>query len=265
MFTSSPAHRIDFAKAIKRQQAALVAVVAAIFRMLKIEDGGAQARIEPWLHRKVLRLLRPAESACRRLIVVAARGLVMTPAPVRAARPGSPGASPRMAAAPGDGAPRRPRPPAFRLSDPRKTFRDFMPQRSHPRPAAPAQRRARFSIRVLGDNPHLVPPWATPGYQPPPPPPPVPPPPIADGLVNGRLLARRLEALRLALADLPKQAQRLLRWQAKRQAQDPPPPFRDPLRPGRPPGYRKAPVHEVDTILDECDFLAYRATRNDTS
>ena len=39
------------------------------------------------LHRAILRLLRPAESAVRRLIVIAARGLVVPPSPQRPAKP----------------------------------------------------------------------------------------------------------------------------------------------------------------------------------
>ena len=38
-----------------------------------------------------------------------------------------------------------------------------------------------------------------------------------------------------------------------------------PLRPGRPPGYRRKPIHEVDEVLIECDFLACEAMKPDTS
>ena len=66
-----------------------------------------------------------------------------------------------------------------------------------------------------------------------------------DGLVNAERLSRRLQALKLALEDLPRQARRLARWRVRRENM-PSPKFRSPLRPGRPPGYRRKPVHLVE-------------------
>ncbi len=43
---------------------------------------------------------------------------------------------------------------------------------------------------------------------------PTPPP---DGLVNAERLSRRLQALKLALDDLPRQARRLARWRVRRE------------------------------------------------
>ena len=86
----------------------------------------------------------------------------------------------------------------------------------------------------------------------------------ADGLVNGARLIHRLEALESALADLPRQARRLVRWRM-RQETSPNPSFKLPLRPGRPPGYRRRAVHQVDELLSECQWLAYRALMADTS
>ncbi len=40
--------------------------------------------------------------------------------------------------------------------------------------------------------------------------------------------------------------------------------FLSPLRPGRPPGYRRKPIHEVDEVLIECDDLAWEAMKPDT-
>jgi hypothetical protein len=90
------------------------------------------------------------------------------------------------------------------------------------------------------------------------------PPPCADGLINGARLIRRLEALESALADLPRQARRLVRWRM-RQEKAPNPSFKSPLRPGNPPGHRKRAVHEVDELLSECHWLAHYATMSDTS
>jgi hypothetical protein len=90
---------------------------------------------------------------------------------------------------------------------------------------------------------------------------PAPPP---DGLVNAERLTRRLQALKLALDDLPRQARRLARWRLRRETA-PSPKFKSPLRPGHPPGYRRKPVHEVDEVLIECHGLACDAMRLDTS
>ena len=90
------------------------------------------------------------------------------------------------------------------------------------------------------------------------------PPPSSDGLVNSVRLIRRLEALESALADLPRQARRLVRWRM-RQEKSPSPSFKSPLRPGYPPGHRKRKVHEVDDLLSECNWLAHHAMMADTS
>ena len=96
------------------------------------------------------------------------------------------------------------------------------------------------------------------------------PPPVAaaelppDGLVKAARLTRRLQALKSALDDLPRQARRLARWQQRRKAA-PDHKFLSPLRPGHPPGYRRKPVHEVEEILIACDWLAWEAMKPDTS
>ncbi len=95
-------------------------------------------------------------------------------------------------------------------------------------------------------------------------------PPVADpvsppdGLVNAERLTRRLQALKLALEDLPRQARRLARWRVRREAM-PSPKFKSPLRPGPPPGHRRKKVHEVDEVLAECHWLAWDAMKPDTS
>jgi hypothetical protein len=84
------------------------------------------------------------------------------------------------------------------------------------------------------------------------------------GLASATRLHRRLQALKLALDDLPRQAKRLVRWQMRRRAsQD----FEStsPLRTGHPPGYRRKPVHEVEDVLADCDWLADWAMKPDTS
>ena len=90
------------------------------------------------------------------------------------------------------------------------------------------------------------------------------PPKSTDGLVDGARLIRRLEALEAALADLPRQARRLVRWRM-RQEKSQNPSFKSPLRPGHPPGHRRRAVHEVDELLSECHWLARYAAMPDTS
>ena len=81
---------------------------------------------------------------------------------------------------------------------------------------------------------------------------------------NSEPLTRRLQALKLALEDLPRQARRLARWRVRRENM-PSPKFKSPIRPGPPPGRRRKPVHPIDKVLTECHWLAFEATRPDTS
>ncbi|MDO8353836.1 MAG: hypothetical protein Q7T14_10260, partial [Aestuariivirga sp.] len=185
--------------------------------------------------------LRPAESALRRLIVIAARGLVVKPGSSRP-RPAGPTRSKK-------GGNSR---PSFQLFDPRK--RIMLPRRM-----APARSSARLHIFTADSGLVTVWPPPRPATSPAPH-----PPSSADGLVNGARLIRRLEALEGALEDLPRQALRLARWRM-RQEKAPSPSFKSPLRPGYPPGHRRKKIHEVDDLLSECHGLACRAAMHDTS
>ena len=68
---------MDWDLAIKRNSEALKGIVEALFAMLGLVGEATVSRIPQPLHRAVLRVLRPAESAVRRLIIIAARGLVV--------------------------------------------------------------------------------------------------------------------------------------------------------------------------------------------
>ncbi len=258
MFNKPYDSRFDWTGAIEINRDALIAIVASIFRMLRIEPDDAPDRLPRLFRRRVLRFLVPAESAARRLIVMAARGLVVKPAPARPARPMPKDLKHRFARKPGASeaaGPAAVRPPAFRLPvfrlyDKRLYFPELV---QHPR-----RRRRKMPdhlmprIWVAGDDPP---------FRPPPP-----PEPEDDGMVNAYPICRRLHALQAALADVPGQARRLMRWQARReQIQKLRPVFATPLRPGSPPGYRKKTTHEVDRILKECNGLAFDAMRTDTS
>jgi hypothetical protein len=228
---------MDWARAIERNSEALKGIVEVLFAMLGLAGTGTVARISPPLHRAVLRVLRPAESAMRRLVVIAARGLVVKPAPSRPMPVGPIGKGGRSR-------------PSFQLFDPRKNFEVLRQDRRTATRFAPR-------IHIFASDPRVVALWAArpPAADPAPPP---------DGLVGAARLSRRLQALKLALDDLPRQARRLARWRVRRENAKTPK-FRSPLRPGHPPGYRRKPLHEVDEVLIECHGLACDAMKLDTS
>ena len=239
---------MDWDFAIKRNSEALKGIIAALFAMLGLASGETPvSRILQPLHSAVLRVLRPAESAARRLIVIAARGLVVKLAPSR------PISRPKPAKPIGKGFGSS-RPSSFQLFDP--------PKRSKP---VRAMKFTRIVPRIhvfSPPDPTVAAIWAaraapasTPAAAPAPP---------SDGLANAERLTRRLIALKSALDDLPRQARRLARWQLRRENAASPK-FLSPLRPGRPPGYRRKPIHEVDEVLIECDELAWEAMKPDTS
>ena len=228
---------MDWNRAIKRNSEALSGIIEALFVLLGLVGEATVSRIPPSLHSAVLRVLRPAESAVRRLIVIAARGIVVK---LAASRPMPAG----TIIAKGGGKSS----PSFQLFDPRKNFKG---------PRRRAFKRMEPRIHFFGPDPRVAAlfPAPRPVVEPPPPP---------DGLVGAQRLSRRLHALKLALDDLPRQARRLVRWQQRRKAA-PSHKFLSPLRPGHPPGYRRKSVHEVDEVLIACHGLAWEAMKPDTS
>ena len=92
---------MDWDLAIKRNSEALKGIIADLFAMLGLDGDTTVSRIPHPLHRAVLRVLRPAESAVRRLIVIAARGLVVKLAPSRPMLPSRQSLSARASGAAG--------------------------------------------------------------------------------------------------------------------------------------------------------------------
>jgi hypothetical protein len=209
--------------AISRNRTALLAIVASIVAMIGGREGGAISR---HIRNAALALLRPAESAARRLIVIAARGMVAAPRP-----------SPFNRAAIGArGETGACRVPAFRLIDPKKRYSVrpvVLPPRGIPRI------RSFWSVQP---EPVVSPPVVA----------------LSDAPVDTSRLMRRLAALERALIDLPRQAKRLARWRAKQQLRPDGQPRR-PLRIGRPPGWRAGADRAVDLVLMECNRLALDA------
>jgi hypothetical protein len=225
---------MDWARAIKRNSEALRGIIETLFAMLGIVGDATVGRIPQPLHRAVLRVLRPAESAVRRLIVIAARGLVVKVGPSRPMPKG------KMVGKGGGNSV-----PSFKLFDTRKDFPELR------------QRRVRYM-----KNPPRIHVYPYDTLRPVPKPVVESPPP--DGLVNAERISRRLQALKLALEDLPRQAKRLVRATARRE-KVPTLKFQSPLRPGHPPGHRKRQIHEVDKVVADCHWLAWEAMKPDTS
>lgn len=262
---------MDWNRAIETNRQALMRILAALVAMAglsaaspshlrggsPVARGGGDAVLPRRLRNAILRLLRPAEAAARRLVIVAARDVVPPPVRVRKPRPlplyieipaacvarnGGTGITvpagtlrrigpdgrvvyllPKPALQTPPVAPRKParRTPsiAFPLFDPlRNPF---------------ARRRNRnTTVRI----------WP------------------CDATVGASRLTLRLFALGAALDDLPRQALRYARWRERAAAPSPRRINRiAPLRPGRPPGWRKPDTpraHAVHGVLDTTHGLA---------
>jgi len=252
--TSTQENAFDPARAAEHYREALLRIVDMLFALIGLDETAVIATLPRFTRNHVLRILRPAESAARRLIVVAARGLNVTLRP-SGERKGPPptsvilGFNPRTHSV---------KPTLVRsaknlpLLDTLKRF-DLAPRRRY---ATTIPR-----VRSLGAS-------SLPVYMRVPEPPEKPLPMPCDPLDATRLCAR-MHALKAALSDLDKQAKRLARWQARRDLRRKQPDHKpgriSPMRPGWPPGHRKRSLHEIDDVLRECHSLAVYAQRRDTS
>ncbi len=260
---------MDWNAAIEKNREALKRVLAMLVAMAGL-DGGRPATLPRHLHRAVLSLLRPAEAAARRLIIVAARGIVVALPPAR---------------------PRKPRPTSTILRNGIGTG-IVMPPASGPAPAlsraartpclaalrsaAPLERAARGRRRAA--FPRISVPGSTQPF-------PVPRRPRPTIRSTPRVLPCASARSAAALDDLPEQARRFARWQARAadraQATVAGGGGRrihrvTPLRPGRPPGGRlsrydpdawggRKNIRDVDEILAHAHALASYALSPDTS
>ena len=207
---------------IEMKRGALELVVLTIFSIIGILPGGSVAALPRSVYLSALRLLRPAESALRRLIVAAARDVVLPSAEKKA-----------VALRDFERGARDERGARFTLFDARKDFSD--------RAARPA---SMPQITVIG-----VDDWQSRAQAVEAP----------DALVQAKALDRRIRALHMALSDVPKQAWRLARWRARRaalRAAGKAVKFLEPLRPGWPPGHRRRGALAVHELLLDCDRLA---------
>lgn len=219
-----------------RNAQALKVIVAQLFAVLAVY-GGVQGpevsfRVPRSVHATILRVLRPAESALRRLIVIAARHVKVETAPVMSP-PGEvspPGKRPVTGA-------RRSRRLVFQLFDPRMrlgqrhvTYASIVPRVSFIAPDPPF---TPLAVRPVDRSRETEP----------------------EQQIGVRRMCLRLQTLTAALEDLPKQARRLAVWRLRRETAKRPT-FISPLRPGRPPGFRKVPMFDVDLVLEDCHKYA---------
>jgi hypothetical protein len=280
---------MDWNAAIEKNREALKRVLAMLVGMAGLGTGGqftffpqkgaaasglAQAeksKLSPaptlprHLRLAVLRLLRPAEAAARRLIVVAARGMVVTLPPPRPRKPHPADASAELrrlgiaVVIPGGDARAANRRPAARPASvrvPSLPLVDRLPRllsRERTR-YVPAHKVPRI-LSLYGD-PHRLP-----------------PPPGPDDPIDATRLNLRLQALALALDDLPGHALRLARWTARRRlaCKQGRVGRYSPLKPGRaaalPRSFgRSRPAHEVHDVLRDLHGLArWALEKPDTS
>jgi hypothetical protein len=222
---------LDWDTAIRRNRDQLKDIVAALFLATKMRVGCSLFTLPRSTLAMIMLVLRPAESAVRRLIMIAAHGLSISPG-VRLDWRGLPPPC-------GEGwvggrersqTPKNTR--AFKLFDPLKSF----------------------DPESIWDN---EPVWesgygltASPGT--------APDAALDHTPVDATHIGQRLNALMRALDTIPHQARRLARWQAKRDAalKASKPTRLSPMRPGLPPGWRERKVHEIDAVLRECHGLA---------
>jgi hypothetical protein len=236
--------------AVERNRDGLKHVLAALVGMAELANGGSLPR---QLCRTILRLLRPAEAAARRLVIVLAQQLVATmPAP-----------RPRKS---------KPKPGSIFVRDGKGTGivlppgmrpADLQPLRAQPPRTLSIPLLDPLRLRRAGNRSGGMPRICVPGS--------IAPSllPVrralsADDPVDASRIRLRLQALGRTLDDLQGRAKRMARWLARRNACLTRRLW--PLRPGRPPGSRPRPTHVVDDILIETHGMAFDALeRRDTS
>jgi hypothetical protein len=231
---------MDWQLAITRNREALTAIIMALIRSLGLAgltsplwgevvrrtgDGALAYTLPLHIYCRALAILRPAESAVRRLIMIAAHEMALRGVKLRVRRQG--GLAEFLSS-------HRPNPhsepaiPAFRLIDPLKAFGEIIPD-----------------FEVVGQHQSFDDNDA----------------PSSTTRICAITLSRRLLALKHALENLPKQAKRLARWYVQRDAalQNLRPHRLSPVRPGAPVGLPKTKRSEIQEILLECHLLAIHA------
>ena len=219
---------MDWPLVIDRNRTALLTIIVALMASLGLVSGGRLSTLPFFLYRRALRILRPAESALRRLIVIVAHEMALRGVKLRAAR--RDGLAEFLVFS-------RPNPqggerlPTFNLIDPLKIFGREAPDMDG------------FYSGENSDAPDMSP-------------------------VPAASLALRILALKNALENLPRHAKRLARWYEQRDlayARNVAHRY-SPMRPGPAPALRQRNRDDIDEVLLECHLLAmYSAERQDSS
>jgi len=247
---------MDWSVAVEHNREGLKRILALLIAMAGLADGVEATTLPRRLHRSILRLLRPAEAAVRRLVIVMAQGLVATLPPPRRAKANPKANSIFVRNGVGTGIIL---PPGVRPAD---VIANAPSTSSTPRlsfPLLDVLRLPRRERPVARSVPRICRPGVTAPF-------PVAArrPPSSDDPVDAKRLALRLKILGRVLDDLPRQARRMARWLARCNARLTRRLW--PLRPGRPPGSRKRRTHEIDHILSETHAMAFDVLeRRDTS
>ena len=234
---------MDWPLIIERNRERLLLAIAPLLAVLGF-DQRRRDEVPRHFHAFLITLLRPAESAVRRLIIIAAIGIVVK-LRIGASRAFPAGLAERLKKALEEE-----RFPAFPLVDPLKRFAsaDFGWKQEWSEDWGKEQVVPRISVPGLFDP---VFPQAVPI-------------PNRDDPIDTTSLLRRIRSLKSALDNLPRHAKRLARWKAKselpRQPGVPHRPGRlSPFRPGLAPGKHLHEEREIDAILGDCHYFARKA------
>ena len=284
---------MDWNVAIERNREALRRILAALVAMAGVgtrgqftffPQDGAQSqglalaeknKLSPaptlprHLHRAILALLRPAEAAARRLVIVAARDLVLPAPRPRKAKPKPGSILVRNGKGTGIVLPVGVRLGAMLpgLASPRSATRTLALPLLDPLPSWPKPRRAVTAGVPRISAPGIAEPHRGPDRRP----------PLPGDPIDATRLVLRLQAVGRALDDLPAHARRFARWRVgavaagtqkqnhvtagaqntQNRAEWPRRVW--PLRPGRPPGSRRRPMHEVHEVLTDLHSFAFWA------
>ena len=210
----------DWGASVARYRREIAFLLSGLLASLGMAGGAVPRTVSRRRRLAVLSVLRPLEAALRRVIVMAMRQEGPVAPSVRRSPPD--GSIPR------GGKNRVMHVPALPLFDPRKSP---LPRRRH----VAAVRVPRISFFDGFD-------------------PPRPTVPSPGDVLDAGALARRLLSAKAALADIPRQARRMARAIARREAAAARP--SRPVRPARPPGHRHRGRRPVDFLLAETHQLA---------
>ena len=226
---------MDWPLVITRNRTALLTIIVALMGVLGVLGGGRLTTLPHFLYHRALAIIRPAESAVRRLIVIVAHEMALRGIKLRAARRDG---LDEFLFALRPSVRLEPAIPAFNLIDPLKLFGRDAPDCDEFGDGFDVSSEAEN-----GENQDRT--------------------PIPAASLHARLLA-----LKHALDNLPRQAKRLARWYGQREAayaQNLPHRY-SPIRPGYPPASKRRRTDEIDEVLHECHTLAmYAGERQDSS